>query len=335
MTLLTVLLIAWPIVAPAENVSDLWEVERQLAEQLTKIDFLDNKLNSINEKLAWNLANDSRLQLEQKDLQKNLGKRAMGLFKAPKPSAFLMLGQSASFHKFLRTRYVLHHATRQDLEQVRVLKHKSSQLKQTRNSQAKYLKRVRRIHTKRTRQRNRLAHIREMKLQRMRQLTPQQRDTAWHTNASNLAKIFSFLSSSSTSEPSSLPKNIYPLPVAGRISYKVGAPLLSSHNTKRKSDGTYFDILFGSPVYAICAGQVEYAKWLDGYGYTVVVKCGKRHILYAHLQKLDVSDTMAIRTGDKIGTVGESSALPNGAFYLAIWSENQWLEPHFKENSTS
>ena len=332
MTLLTVLLIAWPIATPAENISDLSEVERRLAEQLTQIEFLDNKLTSINEKLAWNLANDSRLQLEHKNLQKNLGKRAMGLFKAPKPSALLILGQSKSFHKFLRTRYVLHHAKRHDLEQVRVLNHKGAQLKEARNSQAKYLKRVRRIHTKRTSQRNRLAHIREMKLEKMRQLAPEQREKDWQTNASNLAETFSFFPISSPSEPDSSPKYIYPQPVAGTVSYKGGTPLLTSQKKKKKSDGTYFDVLFGSPVYAICAGQVEYAKWLDGYGYTVVVKCGKRYILYAHLRKLDVSNTMVISTGDKIGVVGESSSLPNGAFYLAIWSENQWLQPHFEEN---
>jgi murein DD-endopeptidase MepM/ murein hydrolase activator NlpD len=63
----------------------------------------------------------------------------------------------------------------------------------------------------------------------------------------------------------------------------------------------------GTPFYAAASGTVTLARWLGGYGYTVIVDVGNgTEIVYAHASKLLVHETQQVNAGDLLALVGST-----------------------------
>ena len=62
----------------------------------------------------------------------------------------------------------------------------------------------------------------------------------------------------------------------------------------------------GKKIHSAHSGQVEYAGWKHGYGWTVVVKQRTYKTLYAHCSKLYVSQNQWVKKGQQIAQVGAS-----------------------------
>lgn len=75
-------------------------------------------------------------------------------------------------------------------------------------------------------------------------------------------------------------------------------------------DVEYGDVDGEVPVFAISDGQIVLAKWVSGYGNTLVLKTTiEKEILfvvYGHLDQQSFSQNVQVKRGEKIGILGES-----------------------------
>jgi murein DD-endopeptidase MepM/ murein hydrolase activator NlpD len=63
----------------------------------------------------------------------------------------------------------------------------------------------------------------------------------------------------------------------------------------------------GTPFYAAAKGTVTLARWLGGYGYTVIVDVGDgTQIVYAHASKLLVHENQQVNAGDLLALTGST-----------------------------
>ncbi|GGK14389.1 hypothetical protein GCM10010124_03670 [Pilimelia terevasa] len=84
----------------------------------------------------------------------------------------------------------------------------------------------------------------------------------------------------------------------------------------------------GSAVRAVHAGTVKVARWMGGYGYTVVIDHGDGlETMYGHQASLEVSEGQQVKAGDKIGLVGNSGLAYSPQLYLEIRSAGEAVDP--------
>ena len=81
---------------------------------------------------------------------------------------------------------------------------------------------------------------------------------------------------------------------------------------------------YGDPIYAAQAGTVEYAGWISGYGYAVIINHGGGiSTLYGHCQSLEVSTGQSVAQGELIaecGSTGNSTG-PHCHFEVRVSGE--------------
>jgi peptidoglycan hydrolase-like protein with peptidoglycan-binding domain len=92
--------------------------------------------------------------------------------------------------------------------------------------------------------------------------------------------------------------------------------------------GVDFPAPHGTPVLAARTGRVTIARWLDGYGYTIVV----RHTLgvstmYAHLSAFVVRDGEAVAVGQPIGRVGASGSATGPHLHFEVRVRGAAVDP--------
>jgi septal ring factor EnvC (AmiA/AmiB activator) len=89
----------------------------------------------------------------------------------------------------------------------------------------------------------------------------------------------------------------------------------------------------GTAVHAVHAGQVVYAGWFKGYGNLIIVDHGSEYYtLYAHLAETKVKEGDDVRSGQQLGTVGDSGSLEGPRLYFEVRHQGhaqdpgQWLQ---------
>ena len=84
----------------------------------------------------------------------------------------------------------------------------------------------------------------------------------------------------------------------------------------------------GTPVKAVFDGQVEYAGWLTGYGYTVILSHpGGFFTIYGHLDQVSAQRGDALLQGAVLGAVGESTSLDTTALYFELRQGAKAVDP--------
>ncbi|HEX2061563.1 MAG TPA: peptidoglycan DD-metalloendopeptidase family protein, partial [Thermoanaerobaculia bacterium] len=133
---------------------------------------------------------------------------------------------------------------------------------------------------------------------------------------------------------------------AGRATYRALAaePPTSPLNFRRPVDGPHTDLFgprgnrfhtgldfpapHGTPVHAARGGRVTVARWLEGYGYTIVV----RHsfgvsTMYAHLSSFAVRDGEKVSFGERIGGVGASGSASGPHLHFEVRVRGAAVDP--------
>jgi murein DD-endopeptidase MepM/ murein hydrolase activator NlpD len=133
---------------------------------------------------------------------------------------------------------------------------------------------------------------------------------------------------------------------AGRLTYRALAqpPPTSPLSFKRPLDapitdlfgprgaryhtGVDFPALRGTPVHAARTGRVTVARWLHGYGYTIVI----RHTLgvstmYAHLSAFVVKDGETVAVGQPVGRVGASGSATGPHLHFEVRVRGAAVDP--------
>lgn len=118
----------------------------------------------------------------------------------------------------------------------------------------------------------------------------------------------------SQSEPPS-PINIqdiqYPLPYEVPITSNFGMRRHPVLGITRLHSGIDLGAAYGTPILSALPGKVVLAKWLDGYGYTIVTRHSDLgvELLYAHLSKILVKEGQEVKSREVLGNVGATGGV--------------------------
>ena len=96
-------------------------------------------------------------------------------------------------------------------------------------------------------------------------------------------------------------------PLAGEITSEFGWRIHPITGDERYHSGIDIGGDYGEPICAAAAGQVSYAGWISGYGYTVVIDHGGGvQTLYGHNEALAVSEGQTVAQGQVIAYCGST-----------------------------
>ncbi|MDR2697944.1 MAG: peptidoglycan DD-metalloendopeptidase family protein, partial [Holophagales bacterium] len=90
----------------------------------------------------------------------------------------------------------------------------------------------------------------------------------------------------------------------------------------------------GDPVQAVADGQVVMAEPYQSYGLMVIIDHGSNyHSIYTHLRASSVSKDQAVKSGETIGYVGDTSDGPRLGFEIrrqkAAEDPQKWLASRY------
>ncbi len=119
-----------------------------------------------------------------------------------------------------------------------------------------------------------------------------------------------------------------PFPCIGHVTRGFGDYVNPRFLTRVPHPGLDISAPLGTPVKAVFDGIVEYADWLSGYGYTVILRHpGGYFTIYAHLDRVTARKGEAVKQGQEIGTVGENATTASTALYFELREGGKAINP--------
>lgn len=119
-----------------------------------------------------------------------------------------------------------------------------------------------------------------------------------------------------------------PSPCDGSVLRGFGDFVHPKFKTRVPHPGLDIGAPLGAPVKAVFDGQVEYAGWLSGYGYTVILSHpGGYFTIYGHLDQVGAAKGDTLAQGAVLGAVGESTALDTTALYFELRQGAKAVDP--------
>jgi septal ring factor EnvC (AmiA/AmiB activator) len=119
-----------------------------------------------------------------------------------------------------------------------------------------------------------------------------------------------------------------PFPCAGKVTKGFGDYIHPRFKTRVPHPGLDIAAPLGAPVKAVFDGQVEFADWLSGFGYTVILSHpGGFFTIYGHLDQVMTAKGTTVSQGQIIGLVGESAASATTALYFELRQGGKALDP--------
>jgi murein DD-endopeptidase MepM/ murein hydrolase activator NlpD len=110
-----------------------------------------------------------------------------------------------------------------------------------------------------------------------------------------------------------------PWPARGRVRAGYGRMKNPRHGTETFNSGIDIAATEGADVRCVARGQVEYVKWMDGYGNTIIVNHGGGYYtVYAHLSEALVSESLPVEPGHVIGRVGDTGSLDGPKLHFEV-----------------
>lgn len=110
-----------------------------------------------------------------------------------------------------------------------------------------------------------------------------------------------------------------PWPVVGRVEVPFGKRVDPDSGLILDHPGVDVRAPFGVAVTAPFAGRVAFAGAVEGFGRVVVLDHGDRwYSIYGHLDALLVPEAVELRTGEPLGTVGDSGSDKGAYLYLEL-----------------
>jgi septal ring factor EnvC (AmiA/AmiB activator) len=117
-------------------------------------------------------------------------------------------------------------------------------------------------------------------------------------------------------------------PYAGSILRGFGDFVHPRFKTRVPHPGLDIGAPLGTPVRAVFDGVVEYAGWLSGYGYTVILSHpGGFFSIYGHLDQVNAQKGQTSAQGQVLGAVGESASLETTALYFELRQGAKAVDP--------
>ncbi len=119
-----------------------------------------------------------------------------------------------------------------------------------------------------------------------------------------------------------------PWPTRGRVVTRFGRTKHPRFNTYILHKGIDIAGTMGQNVTSVAQGEVLFAEWFEGYGRMVILDHGAGYnSVYAHLQKILVSEGQAVQSGQLIGELGDSGTWKGPALYFEVRRQGEALDP--------
>jgi murein DD-endopeptidase MepM/ murein hydrolase activator NlpD len=117
-------------------------------------------------------------------------------------------------------------------------------------------------------------------------------------------------------------------PVSGHITSGFGMRRHPILGYVRMHSGIDFAASWGSPIYAVNDGIVNYAGWHGGHGnYVRIDHGGGISTGYGHMSRIAVSPGMAVRRGQVIGYVGSTGLSTGAHLHYELYRGNLTVDP--------
>lgn len=120
-------------------------------------------------------------------------------------------------------------------------------------------------------------------------------------------------------------KGKLPWPVRGTIDAEFGD---SRSQGGLKWNGVLINASYGTPVRAITSGRVEFADWLQGFGFITIINHNNGYMsLYGHNQALFKKSGDWVESGETIAAVGDSGGYETSGLYFEIRYQGKPVNP--------
>ena len=117
-------------------------------------------------------------------------------------------------------------------------------------------------------------------------------------------------------------------PLGGRLSSYFGGRVHPIFRKYGFHNGIDIASHYGTPVGASCAGTVQAAGWMGGYGKAVIViHDGGYKTLYGHLSSIAVSPGQKVRSQQFIGRVGSTGYSTGPHLHFTLWHNEKLINP--------
>ena len=121
---------------------------------------------------------------------------------------------------------------------------------------------------------------------------------------------------------------LFGMPVAGHITSGYGMRRHPILGYTRMHAGVDFGAAWGSPIYAVTDGRVQYAGWHGGHGnYVRLDHGGGIATGYGHMSRIAVAPGMAVRRGQVIGYVGSTGLSTGAHLHYEVYRGGQTVDP--------
>ena len=96
-------------------------------------------------------------------------------------------------------------------------------------------------------------------------------------------------------------------PLNGQVVSPFGSRIHPIFRTRTNHSGIDISATAGTPVLAAGPGEVLYAGWQRGFGQVIIIDHGRNiSTVYAHLNNMYVNEGAAVKSGTRIGSVGNT-----------------------------
>ena len=139
----------------------------------------------------------------------------------------------------------------------------------------------------------------------------------------------SFTSLADLSGSGQTEEGLFGAPVAGHETSGFGMRRHPILGYVRKHSGIDFAASWGSPIYAVTDGRVQYAGWHGGHGnYVRLDHGGGIASGYGHMSRIAVAPGMAVGRGQIIGYVGSTGLSTGAHLHYEVYRGGQAVDPH-------
>ncbi|MBN1982480.1 MAG: peptidoglycan DD-metalloendopeptidase family protein [Chitinivibrionales bacterium] len=117
-------------------------------------------------------------------------------------------------------------------------------------------------------------------------------------------------------------------PVEGQVIRGFGKVVHPVYQTVTNSSGIDIKASKGTSVHSVAPGAVEYIGWMRGYGKFIIINhFGDYSTIYAHLDKVLVTENQSVKSNEDIAEVGETGSLNGPKLHFQIRKSSETLDP--------
>lgn len=123
-------------------------------------------------------------------------------------------------------------------------------------------------------------------------------------------------------------KGLLKMPVRGKVVSSFGKYKNKEFNVVNFRSGIDIKAKKGTPIRAVCSGQVLYSGWFKGYGNMMIIDHGDHYYtIYAHAEELHQKVGDRIKSGEAVGTVGDSGSLTGPGLHFEVRHHGKSVDP--------